>query len=101
MKPDFFCPPNHDVASPEIFFQPAVEPLYDGPFPVSSRLMRGQGDNPFSPAILIDDGDVSQAAAHLVNGFGIISRIHHIIQVIHPLSLIHISEPTRLGMISY
>ena len=51
MKPDFLCSPNHDVAAPELFFQPAVEPLRHGPFPVAGRLMGGQGDNLFPPAI--------------------------------------------------
>ena len=50
VQPDFFCPPNHDVASPEIFFQPAVKPLGNGPFPVAGRLMRRPGEQLLSPA---------------------------------------------------
>ena len=73
MKPDFLCSPNHDVGAAEVFLQPAVKPLRDRPFPVAGRLMRGQGNNIFPPRVPINDGDVSQAAAQLVDGLRIIS----------------------------
>ena len=67
MKPDFLCSPNHDVGAAEVFFQPAVKALGNGPFPVVGRLMRGQGNNFFPPRVSVNDGDVPQAAAHGVD----------------------------------
>src|SRR4030042_5689923 len=83
MKLDFRSAPHHDVACPETFFQAAVEPLRDGAFPVARRLMRGQGDNVLPPGASINDGDVPQAAADLIDGSGVKGRIHQIIPVIH------------------
>src|SRR4030042_7155687 len=39
MKRNFFRSPNHHVPGPELFFQPAVEPLCYGSLPVSHSLM--------------------------------------------------------------
>ena len=86
MQPDLRHSSHHDVASPEPFFQTAVEALRHGAFLVACRLMGSQRDNLFPPAIFCDDGNVPQTAAHLVNRFGVVSRIHHIIQVIDALA---------------
>jgi PAS domain S-box-containing protein len=83
VEPDFLGSPHHDVATSKLFFEARVESLRHRPFFVSGLLMGSQGDNLFSPAVLFDDGDVPQAATHLVDRFRIISRIHQIIQVIH------------------
>ena len=52
MHPDFRSSPNHHVAGPKPFLQPAIEPLRDSPLLVAHRLMGGQEDNLFSSAML-------------------------------------------------
>jgi hypothetical protein len=86
VEPDFPGAPHHDGATPKLFFQAAVKALCHRPFLVPGRLMGRQRDHLLPPAVFVNDGDVSQAAAHLVDRFGIISRIHQIIQVIHPVA---------------
>jgi hypothetical protein len=83
---DFLGSPDHNVAAPKLFFQAAVEALRHRPFLVPGRLVGRQRDNLPPPAISVDDGNVPQAAAHRVDGLSVISRIHQIIQVIHPFA---------------
>jgi hypothetical protein len=64
VEPDFLGAPHHDVVTPKLFLQAAVNPLRHRPFLVPGRLMGRQRDNLSPPAILIDAGDVPQAAAH-------------------------------------
>ena len=63
VQPDFLGSPHHDVAAPKLFLQAAVEALRHRPFFVPGRLVGRQRDNLSPPAIFVDDGDVSQAAA--------------------------------------
>src|SRR5208283_6191064 len=67
VEPDFLGAPHHDIVTAKLFLQAAVKPLRHRPFLVPGRLMGRQRDNLSPPAILIDDGDVPQAAAHGVD----------------------------------
>jgi hypothetical protein len=84
MEPDFLGAPHHDVVTPKLFLQAAIKPLRHRAFLVSGRLMGRQRDNLSPPAILIDNGDVPQAAAHGVDRLGVVGRIHQLIQIIYP-----------------
>ena len=78
VQPDLLGSPHHDAVAPKLFFQTAVEALRHRPFLVPGRLVGRQRKNLSPPAIFVDDGNVSQAAAHRLDGLRVISRIHHI-----------------------
>src|SRR5450756_261866 len=84
VESDFLSAPHPDMVTPELFLQAAVKPLRHSAFLVPGRLVGRQRDNLSAPAILIDDGHVPQVAAYGVDRFGVISRIHQIIQIIYP-----------------
>ena len=80
MEFDLFMSSNLDVSSPEFFFQSAVDSLCHSSFIVPDFFGRRKGDCPVITGIFIDNGCMPYRSADVVNRFGIIGRIHEIIE---------------------
>jgi len=77
------CSAYHDVVSTELLLYSTVEPLNHCALIVSHRLVGCHWNHFLTSRVLVDERNMPQAPADLIDRPGIIGCVHQVIQVIH------------------
>lgn len=76
---------HHDVPAAELVLEPGVAALGDGAFPVTDRVGRFELVFDAAARIVVDQGNVTQAAGMLLHFHIAVGGIHHIVETGDPL----------------